>query len=98
MSDVVHVVAEFTVKADKVEDFVREARASLVEPTVGEPGCIRYELCQDVDDATRFAMIEAWESEQALKVHLSQKSLQEAVGRLAPLVAGPPSVRRLRVA
>lgn len=92
----VHVVATFTVKPDKVDEFIREATKSLVEPTVGEPGCIRYELCQDVAEPTRLAMIECWESDDHLKTHLSQKSLAEAIGRLQPLADGAPSVQRFR--
>lgn len=95
-ADTIHVVATFAVKADRVEEFIREATKHLVEPTLQEPGCIRYELCQDADDPTRFAMLECWESEQALQRHLAQPRLQQAVAALTPLAAEPPHVRRLR--
>ena len=92
----VHVVAHFAVKPDQVDAFVREARKALVEPTQGEPGCVQYELCQDLAEPTRFAMVEVWESAEALERHLAQPSLQAAVARLAPMAAEPPRVQRLR--
>lgn len=94
--DTVHVVAQFSVRPDRIDDFVREATRTLVEPTVREPGCIRYELCQDVAEPTRFAMIETWESEAALRTHLSQPALGEAVTALQPLAQGAPTVSRFR--
>ncbi len=94
--DRVHVVAHFAVKPDSIEQFIQKAKESLVAPTLGEPGCIAYELCQDTQDPSRFAMIETWASEEALSVHLAQKSLQAAVAALAPLAAEAPTVQRFR--
>jgi len=92
----VHVVAVFSVKPEQVDAFKAEAKRTLVEPTVKEAGCIRYELCQDLAEPNRFAMIECWESEQALQAHLAQPSLQQAVARLAPMASASPSVQRFR--
>ena len=92
----VRVVAHFNVKSDRVEEFIAAARKLLVDPARTEPGCIRYDLCQDLSDPERFAMIEVWESNEALDAHLSLKSLQAAVARLMPMADGPPVVQRLR--
>ncbi len=96
MADTIRVVATFAVQADKVDAFLEAAQKTLVEPTQGEPGCIEYAIWQDSADPTRFAMLEEWESEEHLAAHLAQPSLQEAVGKLAPMAAEPPTVRRLR--
>jgi quinol monooxygenase YgiN len=95
-SSPIRVVARFAVKPECVDDFIEAARRTLVEPTVGEPGCLLYDLCQDEADPTRFAMVEAWESAEALDAHLAQESLQQAVGALMPMAAEPPQVWRLR--
>jgi quinol monooxygenase YgiN len=91
----VRVVAHFAVRPDKIEEFIRLACASLVAPTRREPGCVEYDLCQDISDPTRFAMVEAWESAAALDAHLAQPALREAVARLGPMAAEPPKVHRL---
>ena len=91
---VTHVVAAFAVRADSVADFIRLAHETLVVPTRAEPGCLRYDLCQDASDPTRFALIEAWESPAALDTHLARESLRAAVVRLTPMAAEPPKVGR----
>lgn len=96
MSGSIRVIAHFAVQPEHVDDFIAAARATLVEPTLGEPGCIEYQLCRDVADPTRFAMVETWESEQALAVHLAQDSLQAAVAKLMPWAAEAPSIQRVR--
>ena len=53
-------------------------------------------MCQDTEEPTGFAMLESWESEDALGVHLAQASLQAAVAALAPMASGAPTVHRFR--
>ncbi len=92
----IRVVARFAVRSECVDAFIEAARRTMVEPTLGEPGCIEYDLCQDQADPTRFAMIETWEDEASLAVHLAQESLQAAVGELTPMAAEPPTIQRVR--
>ncbi len=92
----IRVIATFAVRPEHVDDFIAVARATLVAPARREDGCVQYDLCQDVADPTRFAMIEAWETEAALDAHLARESLRAAVARLAPMAAEQPKVTRLR--
>ena len=91
----VGVVARFAVKEEHVEESVERARATMIEPTLGEPGCLRYELWQDRGAPGRFAMIEEWESEAALATHLVQESLQQSVAALVPMAAEPIAMQHL---
>jgi quinol monooxygenase YgiN len=92
----IRVVARFAVKPESVDAFVEAARRTMVEPTLAEPGCIEYDLCQDAADPTHFVMVETWEDEASLGTHLAQESLQAAIGALMPMAAEPPSIQRLR--
>jgi quinol monooxygenase YgiN len=94
--DAVGVVARFSVKAESVEAFKEFAQAKRVEPTRGEPGCISYELWQDLADPTLFAMVEQWENESALNTHLAQESLQVALESLRPMASGAIEMQRFR--
>ena len=94
--DPVRVVARFAVKPEFIEEFLEAALRTMVKPTLEEPGCVEYDLCQDLAEPGRFVMVETWESDEALKVHLAQESLQAAVGALAHMAAEPPTVQRLR--
>lgn len=91
----VRVVARFQVQADKVDEFVALATRGIVEPTREEAGCIAYDLCQDRDDPTQFALIEAWESQAALDAHLAQPHLRETLAKLLPMGTGPVETRFL---
>jgi quinol monooxygenase YgiN len=95
-NDVVGVVARFAVKLDKLDEFVALAQRTMVEPTQAEPGCLRYELWQDLAEPGRFAMIEEWQSEESLATHLAQESLQQVVAALQPFAAAPIEMQRLR--
>jgi quinol monooxygenase YgiN len=92
----IRVVARFAVKPECVDDFIEAARRTMVAPTRKEPGCIEYDLCQDAADPTQFAMIETWEDEDSLGVHLAQESLQSAIAALMPMAAEPPTIQRVR--
>jgi quinol monooxygenase YgiN len=92
----VGVVARFAIKVEEVEAFIALAQREMVAPTQKEPGCIRYELWQDRQEPTRFAMVEEWESEEALATHLSQPGLQAALRQLLPMGAEPVQMSRYR--
>ena len=94
-SSTVGVVAHFAVQEQCIDDVVEAAQRTMIEPTRKEPGCIRYELWQDLAESGRFAMIEEWEGEDALSTHLEQESLQTAVAALAPMVSEPVRMQRL---
>jgi quinol monooxygenase YgiN len=61
-------VAEFRAFEGKTVALV-EALHSLIQPTLQEPGCIRYELNQDVEDARRITFIEKWSDREAFDTH-----------------------------
>jgi len=96
MTATIRVIANFAVRSEHVDEFVRVARETLVAPTRREPGCLQYDLWQDAADSTRFAMVETWESAAALDAHLARPTLRIAVDRLTPMAAEAPKVARFR--
>jgi quinol monooxygenase YgiN len=92
----VRVVVHMAVKPEHIDDFIRDFTQKLIPPTRREPGCIEYDLAQDSTDPARFILIEAWESEEALSVHLAQPELQAAIAALRPMAAEPLRVHKLR--
>lgn len=89
----VGVVARFTIQADKTEEFARIANEFVVAPSQQEKGCIRYELWQDNEDPTIFAMVEEWESDEDLNAHLANAGSRGGPS-LGDYMAGPPDMRR----
>ena len=77
----IKVVAKSLAKADKL-DTILELSAELVEKTVKEEGCIKYELFQDIQDPKIMIIIEEWESEEALSKHMASEHFKRIVPQL----------------
>ncbi len=80
------------------EESVSEAMAlykQLVEATLAEDGCIRYELYQDEKDTTHFVMIEDWASKESLENHFQSPHFTSIVPKLEGLSRGTGEVFKL---
>lgn len=59
-------------KADRVDEFkqacIVNARASL-----NEPGCKRFDVIQQLDDPTRFGLVEVYRTAEDLEFHKTQE-------------------------
>ncbi|MCQ2380694.1 MAG: antibiotic biosynthesis monooxygenase [Victivallaceae bacterium] len=66
----VNVVARMQIKDGCMDKFL-EALMSNVPTVKAEAGCLRYDVCRDLDPAkSQFVTIlESWESEEALRIH-----------------------------
>ena len=53
---------------EHVDDYIVNMRI-CAEKTNQEPGCIRYEVTQDVDDPTTMCLFQIFEDEAAYQVH-----------------------------
>lgn len=70
----IKVIAKLTIKPDSIEAF-QSLAAQLFEPTLAEPGCIRYHLYQDQNQATIFIFDEEWQDMEAFNAHLASNHL-----------------------
>jgi quinol monooxygenase YgiN len=61
-------VAEFRAKDGKTDELIA-ALHRLIEPTHKEPGCIRYELNQRVDDPRWVTFVEKWRDQKSFDDH-----------------------------
>lgn len=66
--DELRIVAIMNVKPDAVEKILPIFQP-LVTGSQEEDGCIFYNLHQDINDSTRFVMIEEWKSQEAIDFH-----------------------------
>ncbi len=73
-------------------DELRAAFGSLCPSVQEEPGCQQYELHQSLDDPDRFVLLERWDDQAALQVHINL--LQQRGLDLNALRAGPSQVER----
>ncbi len=75
MTDPISIIA-VAVAAEGQEARVREAQERLVAETLREPGCIRYELNQSLDDPRVLIFTEAWASESEWRAHMQGAAVQ----------------------
>jgi quinol monooxygenase YgiN len=62
--------------------------AILLEGTTGMPGCLSYVIAKDKADPDALWITEAWESQERHKASLGLASVQAAIGKGRPLIAG----------
>lgn len=77
----VKVVAKSLISEGKVEEVIKLYQ-ELVQETRKEDGCIKYELYQDGKDTKTLAVIEEWESKEALDNHMKT----EHFTRIVPMI------------
>ena len=58
-----------TVKESTNVEKVRELLSEQARLSRQEPGCVRFEVYQSQNDATKFLLIERWDTQEALDVH-----------------------------
>ncbi|MFG0276290.1 MAG: putative quinol monooxygenase [Phycisphaerales bacterium] len=87
------VIARVVALPGKAED-LRAVLESLVAPTRAEPGCIKYDLVRDRENAGVFTFVEEWTDDAALDRHFQTPHFIAAGERLGPLVAEAPEIRR----
>jgi quinol monooxygenase YgiN len=76
-------VAEFRAKDGKADDLI-SALHSLMKPTHQEPGCIRYELNQRVDDPRWISFIEKWTDRKAFDDHCAMAYIKNYFDNVRP--------------
>ena len=60
----------------------------LLDGVSGMPGCLSYVVAQDPADADALWITEVWDSQASHKASLSLPSVQAAIARGRPLIAG----------
>jgi quinol monooxygenase YgiN len=86
------VIAKFVAKAGK-EEHLRTELLARIDPTRSEPGCIIYDLHQDIDNPAVLVFLESWKSRKDLEEHLQMPYLQSLLGMVDELCAEPPEIR-----
>lgn len=60
----------------------------LLDGVSGMPGCLSYIVARDLEDETAVWVSEVWESREAHEASLSLPSVQAAITKARPMIAG----------
>lgn len=82
------------VKSESVDAF-RAATIENARQSVLEPGIARFDLTQQIDDPTRFVLIEVFRDEAAPAAHRETRHYQVWRDAVADMMASPRSAVRL---
>jgi (4S)-4-hydroxy-5-phosphonooxypentane-2,3-dione isomerase len=81
---VVHV--QIHVRPESVQPFC-EATIENARNSIQEPGIARFDVVQQVDDPTRFVLVEAYHDEAATKAHKETAHYAKWRDTVAPMMA-----------
>ncbi len=71
-------LSQMTAKKGMVKE-LKQALLSLIEDTLKEPGCIAFELWEDLENPNSFVMYERFISKQALNAHVKSPYVQSFI-------------------
>ena len=77
----IHILAGFKVKNDKLSDFIKLCN-ELIEESRKEEGCVSYHLQQNTERENYLVFVEEWKSNEAIEKHNSS----EHFTRIVPLL------------
>ncbi len=78
------------------EAALAQTMKAVIQPTHGESGCIKYDFHQALEDPKAFVMIEKWESQAVLDLHLKTPYIQDLFKKLPDLLAKPIEIQVLK--
>ena len=91
----IKVTAVNYLKPECVEEFLAIAKELVEKTNALDSGCIKYELCKDVNDPLRFVMLEEWEDQNSLDVHMKAKHFRDLVPKFGDLTSKPSELTLL---
>jgi quinol monooxygenase YgiN len=75
---------------------LRSRLQEMVRLTVVEPGCARYELHQVEDDPAQLLLIEQWETQEKLDVHMETDHVRALIADVPNLAVRDIEIIRLQ--
>ena len=85
----VKVSAGNLVKEECVEEYLAIAKELVEKTNALDRGCIKYELCRDLNNPLRFFMMEEWEDQASLDDHMKAQHFVDLIPKLDGCTSGP---------
>ena len=93
MQNTLRVVARISVRPDKLDETL-DAFTALVAATRAEPGCISYELLQNIAAPHELTVVEEWADAESLEAHFATDHFTAVAARAEEMLSEPPDIRR----
>ena len=73
------IFATIKIKPDQRDGFLGTIRETAFRSVSDEPGCVRFDVFQDLADENRYILYEVYTDEEAFKEHLATSHAQSAM-------------------
>jgi quinol monooxygenase YgiN len=93
--DIVYVVIDLWPTVDKAED-VKKILYNTIAEAKKERTCLKYELCENLNDKSQITLLQAWSTEKALNEHLTSEIINKATEELRQHLIKPTDIRRYK--
>lgn len=87
----IFITARFRVRPEEADRWP-EIAADFTDATRREPGCLWFDWSRDVEDPTRYVLVEAFRDGEAGSAHVSSDHFREAQRTLPPHLVETPQV------
>ena len=88
----IHILASFKVKNDKLSDFIKLCN-ELIEESRKEEGCLSYHLQQNTERENYLVFVEEWKSNEAIEKHNSSEHFTRIVPLLVEMCEDAPVIQ-----
>jgi len=88
---VLHVTIQ--VKPEHVQEFLEVVRYDAEHSEKDEPGCLRFDVIQDRDNANTFYFYEVYRDDAALAAHRETPHFKQYFEKTQRMLAAPPERR-----
>ena len=88
----IHILASFKVKNDKLSDFIKLCN-ELIEESRKEEGCVSYHLQQNTERENYLVFVEEWKSNEAIEKHNSSEHFTRIVPLLVEMCENAPVIQ-----
>jgi quinol monooxygenase YgiN len=91
----IHVVVDIDVVPGQL-DHALVAFDTLVSATLGEEGCLRFEVYVSEAEDNRIVLVETWSDQHAIDLHMKADYTEDFLGQVEAAFVSPPRARRIR--
>ncbi|MDR1217574.1 MAG: antibiotic biosynthesis monooxygenase [Oscillospiraceae bacterium] len=88
----IRVVANNYIKQERMDEFLTTVKALVEKTNADDKGCRSYALYKDTQDPLHFTMLEEWDSEDAIKGHMSSPHFLELIPVIDDCSSKPANV------
>lgn len=93
--DIVYVVVDLWPMIEKSQD-VKKILYDTIAEAKKDRTCLKYELCENLNDRSQITLLQAWSTEKALDEHLTSEIINKASEELRQHLTKPTEIRRYK--